>query len=473
MDSNKEIKKVFELFNANNFEEAQELNNQILEVFPNNMYAKRYAGILVNKIKSNKKPSSGKTTKVGWKSLKCPHCVAKIPFSGLTEWNRKQIKIWKYSNLEIKCPYCHTKFILQKIKANSILGLKIGDIANIKWKKYRVTGYVQYTWRWYEDNYSGWVKYLEWLLLWEDNKYKYFSEWSSNDDWVWTNEFELSEKYIPKQIWKINYITNLAEIDWDKKYSKEKNKIRVVSVYWENAKNTTIWEKVEIFDFWDIIIEKESSGSQKEATFYKTTKLSWNDAAKIFWKEYSNIDDLWKKIMKKFGTDNGWLIIFLIIIWFNFVSFIPGKYIFFWIFSIIFFTVLFIFKDKFWKKLKIILFWLLWIPIFSFLIFQPIFNSFLENKQSIELNKIVSSEKIELKFKDSSIMKERKISSTRYDYGGIKTYYEKNKWLKFSVKTKEDKEILKKIQELKNDEYFDNSENKIVKMFNWDLYKLK
>jgi hypothetical protein len=51
LDTNKEIKKVFELFTEKKFKEAQELNNQILEVQPNNMYAKRYAGILADKIK--------------------------------------------------------------------------------------------------------------------------------------------------------------------------------------------------------------------------------------------------------------------------------------------------------------------------------------------------------------------------------------------------------------------------------------
>jgi hypothetical protein len=63
-------------------------------------------------------------------------------------------------------------------------------------------------------------------------------------------------------------------------------------------------------------------------------------------------------------------------------------------------------------------------------------------------------------------MTEKQTSSTRYDYGGVRTYYSKNTWLKFSVKTEEDIEVLKKIENL-------DSENKIKKMFNWYLYKLK
>jgi len=52
LDTNKEIKKVFELFSEKKFEEANKLNNQILEVQPNNMYAKRYASILDDKLKN-------------------------------------------------------------------------------------------------------------------------------------------------------------------------------------------------------------------------------------------------------------------------------------------------------------------------------------------------------------------------------------------------------------------------------------
>jgi hypothetical protein len=63
-------------------------------------------------------------------------------------------------------------------------------------------------------------------------------------------------------------------------------------------------------------------------------------------------------------------------------------------------------------------------------------------------------------------MQESQTSSTKYDYGGIKTYYSKNTGLQFSVKNEEDKKIMKKIQELKNNEDNNNRENKILKMFN-------
>jgi len=47
--------------------------------------------------------------------------LAKIPFSGLNNEKKSEIKSGNYNNLEIKCPYCHTKFVLQKKKAQSIL----------------------------------------------------------------------------------------------------------------------------------------------------------------------------------------------------------------------------------------------------------------------------------------------------------------------------------------------------------------
>lgn len=477
MDTNKEIKRVFELFTEKKFEKAQELNNKILETFPNNMYAKKYEKILADKIKfDNNKWWVEKVAKVRWKSLKCPHCLAKIPFSGLSEEQRNEIKKWNYNNLELKCPYCHTKFVLQKRKSDSIFWIKIWDIANIDWKKYRTTGYVEYSWRWYEGNYSGWVKYLEWLLLAEDNSFLYLSEWKSSDDWVWTQEFEISEKFIPKQIWDINYISWYAEINWSKKYLKETDKVSVKSVYWENSKNTIVWEKVELYDFGDFVIEKESSWSQTEAWFYKIKEISWSKVASYFWKEYNNVSDIWEKIKKLLSWDIFWQLFVVFIIWINFISLIPTKYIYWWIALIIAFVSYYIFKDKLWEKWQKILFWLIWLPIFSFFIFQPIFNSILENKQKIELSKLDKAEKVELNFKDSSVMKEKQTSSTRYDYGGVRTYYSKNTGLKFSVKNDEDKKILEKINKLKKETeewYSIQDENKLVKMFNWDLYKLK
>jgi len=476
MDIKKELNQVFNLYSKGDYKTAQELNNKILEQEPNNVYWKKYAELLSAKISN----PNDKKAKVRWKSLKCPHCLAKIPFSWLTEEQKNKIKSWKYNNLEIKCPYCYTKFVLQKKKAKSILWIKIGDIATIDWKKYRTTGYVEYRGYWYEDWYSEWLKYIEWLLLWENNDYLYFSEWSSSDDWVWSNEFELSEKYIPKEIGNIDYIRKIAEIDWKHLYAKEVDKLKVVSVYWENSKNTIIWEEVEIYDFWDIIIEKESSLRQREVGFYKTKELSWNKAAKIFWKEYNNFSDIWKKVWKWFNGDSIFsILIFVFIFWIQFIALIPKEYLFWWLWIIILWSFAYFFKDKFWEKWNIILAWFVIIPLSAFLIFKPIFNSILDDKKVITLDKVDYWKKYELNFLDSSVKKEKVVSRTKYDYGWVKTYYERNDWLKFSVKDKEDLALIDKIKDITLDnQYWNNyinsvNEEIVSKMFNWKIYKLK
>ena len=461
MDENKEIKKVFELYSAWNFKEAQELNNKILESFPSNMYAKRYEKILSDKLPS---PSKGdelgvrsKSAKVRWKSLKCPHCLAKIPFSGLTWEQKSEIKKWNYNNLEIKCPYCHTKFILQKRKAQSRLWIKIWDIANIDWKKYRATGYVEYRWHWYEDWYSDITNYLEWILLWEDNSYYYFSEWYSIDDWSSEEEFELSKKIIPN----FNIPTNFNSY----------TEATVKSIYWENSKNYVVWEKTILYDFkisWkNYIKEIEWAWSQKEAGIYEAKEISWKEAGKIFWKEFKNkSSEYWNFLKKSWDNNFIWWLVFAIIFWINFISLIPAEYIVWWIILVIISALFYVFKDKIPEKYSKIIYFIIALPIFSFFIFQPIFNWILENKEKIELNNLVETKKSELKFIDYSIMQEKQTSSTRYDYGGTKTYYERNIWLKFSVKTEEDKKIIEKIKNL-------DSENKIKKMFKWPIYKLK
>ena len=382
--------------------------------------------------------------------------MAKIPFSGLNNEQKSEIKKWNYNNLEIKCPYCHTKFVLQKKKAHSILWIKIWDIANIEWKKYRVTGYVEYDGYWYEDWYSDVTKYLEWILLWENNSYYYFSEWYSVDEWSSEEEFELSKKIIPN--FRIpSYLTTFT-------------KATVKSIYWENSKNYVVWEKTILYEFtnsWtNYVKEIEWAWSQKEAGIYETRSISWNQANKIFGKENSGVhfNKSWTNPFKWINLDNFWWII--IFGWITALTFIPFWLIALWITLIIWY---FIFKNKNITEIWIIpklLFLSIWGLIFINFVFTPLFNTILEKKQKIEISNLDEAKKIELKFKDFSVMQEKQTHSTKYDYGGVRTYYSKNTWLKFSIKTEEDKKIIEKIKNLE-----ENLE--IKKMFDWDLYKLK
>jgi len=271
MNIKDKLNKVYSLYEKWDYNKAKEINDNILKEDPNNIYANKYQSLLLRKLKTfNKK----EITRVKWKQMKCPHCNSKIWFSALTNDQRLSIKNWNYNNLEIKCPYCHTKFILQKRKANSILWLKIWDKAIINNKTYRVTWYIEYVWTWYEWRYSGRLWYLEWILLWDKWEYIYFSEWFFEDDWVRENEFELSSKVIPK---------NKIDLNW----YKEKNKLVVKSIYWENSKSFIIWEKVEIFDYWNYVLEKEWSWRQKEVWFYTKKSISHKEACNIFNKEFN------------------------------------------------------------------------------------------------------------------------------------------------------------------------------------------
>ena len=285
MDIKDKLKQVSDLYHVGELSKAKKINDEILAEDPNNVYAKKYSSLLNEKTI----PTWNKDKKVivKWKKLKCPHCVSAIWFSSLTEEQREKIKEKKYNNLEIKCPYCHTKFVLQSKKANSMIGLKVWDFATIDNVKYRTTGYVEYEWKWHEWGYSDKTWYLEWILLWEDNSYYYFSEWYSIDEWSREYEFELSNKIIPPFSLKPNYDSNKIEIDWKNVNIKWHCDLKVKSLYWENSKIYTNGESVSLYEFnhsgQSYVIEKESSWRQVESWIYKTKELSRGSSLSLFW----------------------------------------------------------------------------------------------------------------------------------------------------------------------------------------------
>jgi len=269
--------------------------------------------------------------------------------------------------------------------------LKLWEKIKLGWKEYRLTWYAEYEWRWIEWKYSWRMWYLEWILLWNDNSYKYFSEWYSVDDWKKTYEFEFSEKYLPKwNISKVNY--------------KEKNILTIKSVYWENSKSYTIWEKIEILDFWDYVLEKEWAWSQIEAWFYRWEKVTKRKAANIFWKWDSyflhNANKNNNSSFSHNANKNNYYSVIIKILWFGLVWFIS-----------------------------------------SFIIFKPLFWLF-NNKEEIKINEISNWSKYEIIYWNQ----EKKVVKTKkYDYGWVRTYYESETWIKFSIKDWKDKEVLNKI----------------------------
>jgi len=477
------LKELYSLYEAWEYEKASKLNNEILTEDPNNIYAKRYVSLLSSKNKSEVK---SEIPKVKWKQLKCPHCVSKISFTGLTETQQSKIKSWDYSNLDIKCPYCHTTFLLQKKTAKSILGLKIWEEIEYEGKKYRITWYVQYEWRWIEWEDSWKVSYLEWILLWEKNEYLYFSEGYSVDDWKKEFEFEFSKKFIPQ--WKItlhNY--------------KEKDKLKVKSIYWENSKSFKIWEYIEILDFWRYVYEKEVSWSQIEWGFYRWKNFSRREAANIFNKEISKRDLLrvWKSITylwfweRSFLNGMWWSTFVAIMTWlwwdefdaWELISFTSVVYLI--SFFIIIYIILFVIPKVFWYKAiswainnkvndnnsnftwifkNIVIFWFVIGPIFAFFIVKPIFLAF-ETEVPIQISEINNWNKFDIKYNVS----DRKVVKTvPYDMWGKKKYYEQKVWIKFSVKNEDDKKIIKKIVENGNSIWWE-----LWKISSWKAYIIK
>lgn len=477
MNEKEELKKVFDLYSKGEYKKAKTINDNILNKYPNNSYAKKYSSLIWMKLNLQ----STKSTKVQWKTLKCPHCLSKIPFSSLTLAQQNKIKWRNYSNLEIKCPYCHTNFTLQKKSTNSIFWIKIWDIANIWTKKYRAVWYVVYDWKWYETSYSWKTWYMEWILLWEDNSYYYFSEWYSFDDWEKENEYDFSTKIIPKFNFKPNYNWSFIEIDWKKIYFSWTQKVKVKSVYWENTKTHTIWEDVELFEFkykwiW-YVIEKEQAWTQSEAWIYKVTDSNYKKSALTFWK---NIKDLPKNSNNFwFKKIDWWLIINIIVFWFFwlvlFWDFIWS--IFSFLFSIILYVLLiwlayFFFKSKVEKTKYIISFFLT--PLIAYLLFLPIFNSIFESKQTVDFPINDTWEKYEHTIISPSITAEKVSKTQSYTNWWTRTYYEKISWLQFSIKTKEDKQIIKNIDSiLKNNWSLKWNESYIKELFEWKYYKLK
>lgn len=418
MSINQKLNQLNQLFADKNYREAMLLCEEILKEEPTNIYAKKYQDLI--KPYLNDKSEVWKIATVKWKNLKCPHCESSISLSALNTEQKEKIRKNDYQNLAIKCPYCNTTFTLQKKSSSSIIWIQIWDKIEYLWKKYRVTGCVNYTWTWYEKNYSWRLNYQEWILLWDDNSYLYFSEWYFSDDWEENYEFEFSKKITPN--FDLEFVSdeefriNSSLRDFD-----ERNFVSASSLYWENSKVFQVWESIKLYEFsysWkQYVLEKEHSWRQSEAWIYETWSVSKTQAFKIFWKEM------------KYD-------------WNGFSS--PFSYL---------------------LKFKLFHLFVSW-PIFC--VFVVVFsNNIFEGKQLIELKDISEWKKYEIQFTDKSLKKTELTKTKTYDYGWVRKYYKTIEWLKFSVKTEQDKEIIEKLKKWD----FENSELK--KIFSEKIIKLK
>ena len=418
MSINQKLNQLNQLFADKNCKEAMLLSEEILKEEPTHIYAKKYQDLI--KPYLNDKSEVWKIATVKWKNLKCPHCESSIFLSALNTEQKEKIRKNDYQNLAIKCPYCNTTFTLQKKSSSSIIWIQIWDKIEYLWKKYRVTGCVNYTWTWYEKNYSWRLNYQEWILLWDDNSYLYFSEWYFWDDWEENYEFEFSKKITPN--FDLEFVSDEEfRINSSLRNFDERNFVSASSLYWENSKVFQVWESIKLYEFsysWkQYVLEKENSWRQSEAWIYETWSVSKTQVFKIFWKEMKYD---WNGFSSPFSNLLKFKLFHLFVSW----------------------------------------------PIFCVFV-VVLSNNIFEGKQLIELKDISEWKKYEIQFTDESLKKTELIKTKTYDYWWIRKYYKTIEWLKFSVQTEQDKEIIEKLKKWN----FENSELK--KIFSGKIIKLK
>ena len=418
MSINQKLNQLNQLFADKNYKEAMLLSEEILKEEPTHIYAKKYQDLI--KPYLNDKSEVWKIATVKWKNLKCPHCESSIFLSALNTEQKEKIRKNDYQNLAIKCPYCNTTFTLQKKSSSSIIWIQIWDKIEYLWKKYRVTGCVNYTWTWYEKNYSWRLNYQEWILLWDDNSYLYFSEWYFWDDWEENYEFEFSKKITPN--FDLEFVSDEEfRINSSLRNFDERNFVSASSLYWENSKVFQVWESIKLYEFsysWkQYVLEKENSWRQSEAWIYETWSVSKTQVFKIFWKEMKYD---WNGFSSPFSNLLKFKLFHLFVSW----------------------------------------------PIFCVFV-VVLSNNIFEGKQLIELKDISEWKKYEIQFTDESLKKTELIKTKTYDYWWIRKYYKTIEWLKFSVQTEQDKEIIEKLKKWN----FENSELK--KIFSGKIIKLK
>ena len=468
MENSEKLNQVYKLYEEKKYSEAMQAVQLILATDPQNIYAKKYEELIRPYL--NKASNVWKITTVKWKNLKCPHCESSISLSALNEEQKTKIRENNYENLSLKCPYCNTNFTLQKKSAESVIWIKIWDKITYNKKTYRVTWCVNYTWIWQEKSYSWSLNYLEWILLWNDNSYLYFSEWYFLDDWYKKYEYEFSYKITPNFQIELNW--DYLFINWKGTSISEKNLVEAKSLYWENSKVFTVWEKVILleFSFWwkDYVLEKEKAWRQSEAWIYFTESVSESSACKIFQKK-QNLPLFWKWSVDNINFWNFWDFFWTAV----FLIFIFSSIWQVWVVIVVFLLFYAIYRFVYvWRVFSntfvtyLISFFFIW-PIITLSFWFFILPFIFDKKTEIALQNISDWKKFEIKFQDESMKTVTEKWTTKYDYGWVRTNYSKIEWLKFSVINAEDKAIIQKIKE----KWLVSEE--IEKIFSQKIYQIK
>lgn len=276
-DINKIIQELYVAYiDKNNFL-MKELIEKWKSIDLNNPYIKKYEVLydkLVNPTQNNISPDNN-LNKILWKTIKCTNCWSNL---SLSEKNKIEIEKWQ-SPFKFECIYCNSNFFWNSKWFKSLyLNISVWSSIEIESKKYKVSGWVRYSWSW-STNKTWDLDYIERTLV--DNSWDiyYLSEskafWDEfGEKWI-ECETEISRKIIPEfKLWNFNdkeiFINDLSIP------ITEKCSIFVVEIYGENSKSYTIGEEVSTYKFnysWkNYIFEKEKTKSQNEIWIYHTWK---------------------------------------------------------------------------------------------------------------------------------------------------------------------------------------------------------
>ncbi|MBS8121824.1 hypothetical protein [Candidatus Vampirococcus lugosii] len=423
---------------------------------PDSPYLKKYKQMYQNICKDSQggeySQREGKV-KIGGKAIQCTSCGNYLRMNENVKKIYQDYKNGETKQLEFACESCGTKFVWQQHNIKSIFldNVGVGKNIDIESRNYTISSVVNYKGEWKEGDELGGLEYNEYLLVDITGEINYLSESRAYWNVGKKDETELSWKIIPIfDIQEINsgYIkTNKGDITID-----EINQVKVEKIYGENTKSYTIGEEVILYYFSysgkDYILEKESSGTQKEVGIYERKKVYLNKYNEVSY-SYEPLNNL----LNLKDIKNNLIIISSIVVICLSLFLIRISPIISFLILIVTYCVLYI---KF--KIKNIKLYFVLNLILSALFAYLSLSFFIGPKEYSFKNQDNGNYKIS--FDKNNILK-LPDGEKKYDYGGTKNKFKDISGIKFSIKTEEDKKILNEFEKYKNNiNYFNNNDKK-------------
>ena len=431
------LKELNDVYTSKDCMKMRKLLDEAVLLDPKNIYLDKYEKLYDSicwKEIDGKMIKWGKLIKFKWRTIKCTHCGANVWMSTINKIIVEDYLTKKTKELKFRCKNCNTNFVWKPVTLPSLFSdIRVWEKKEFNWVKYNVTWWVKYKGKWKEKTNIWDLTYIEWLLVDPKGEIMYFSEskadWSEDwESWV-EKETEFSCKAIPD--FDILELTdnNIKTSVWEFPI-KEIDDVKVVSIIWENSKSYTIWEKVKTYSFlqdWlQYILEKEESGTQREINLYKTVV----DNAKYAGDKKLNWIFEWFNNAKE--KSNRWMIFvgailllaFPILLILAIPLFLIHKYVD---------------PNKFKNIAKIS--WILFVWFLSTF-------TFLWLEHTTTADKLINSDVKSVKWTYSvklpnQLIDEETIKSTSYSRWGTRHYKKWKTWLKFTIKSEKDQQILR------------------------------